>query len=84
MLHVVCAQLHPGHLSVRIRDSSRCSMEIVKNHYLQVSVRLLLLLVVVLLLIMLTHRVLITCNMLCAMWYKGTAELSSLPELKSH
>ena len=31
-----------------------------------------------------THRALITCNMLCATWYEGTAQLSSLTELKSH
>ena len=30
-----------------------------------------------------THRALITC-MLCATWYKGTAQLLSLTELKSH
>ena len=32
-----------------------------------------------------THRALITCNMWCAMWYKGTAQLwINLTELKSH
>ena len=31
-----------------------------------------------------THWVLIMCNMLCAMWYEGTAQLLSLTELKSH
>ena len=31
-----------------------------------------------------THRALITCNMSCAMWYKGAAQLLGLTELKSH
>ena len=31
-----------------------------------------------------THRVVITCNVLCATWYEGTAQLLSLTELKSH
>ena len=31
-----------------------------------------------------THRAVITCNMLCARWYEGTAQLLSLTELKSH
>ena len=33
-----------------------------------------------------THRALalITCNMSCAAWYEGTAQLLSLTELKSH
>ena len=31
-----------------------------------------------------THRALITCNMSCATWYKGTAQLLSLTEFKSH
>ena len=31
-----------------------------------------------------THRALITCNMLCAMWYKGTAQLLSLIKFKLH
>ena len=31
-----------------------------------------------------THRVLITCNMACSTWCKGTTELLSLRELKSH
>ena len=30
------------------------------------------------------HRALITCKMSCATWYEGTAQLSSLTELKSH
>ena len=29
-----------------------------------------------------THRALIKCNMLCATWYEGTAQLLSLTELK--
>ena len=31
-----------------------------------------------------THRALITCNMSCATWYQGTAQLLSFTELKSH
>ena len=31
-----------------------------------------------------THQALITCIMSCATWYKGTAQLRSLTELKSH
>ena len=31
-----------------------------------------------------THPALITCNMQCATWYEGTAQLLSLTELKSH
>ena len=31
-----------------------------------------------------THRTLIMCNMLCATWYGGTAQLSSLTEFESH
>ena len=31
-----------------------------------------------------THRAPITCNMLCTIWYEGTAQLLSLTELKSH
>ena len=31
-----------------------------------------------------THRKLIMCNKPCATWYKGTAQLISLTELKSH
>ena len=31
-----------------------------------------------------THQALVTCTMLCAMWYKGTAQLLSLIELKSY
>ena len=31
-----------------------------------------------------THPAFITCNMLFAMWYKGTTQLLSLTELKSH
>ena len=31
-----------------------------------------------------THRALITCNLQCATWYEGTAQLLSLTELKSH
>ena len=31
-----------------------------------------------------THWVLVTCNMSCASWYKGTAQLLSLTELKLH
>ena len=31
-----------------------------------------------------THRALITCNMPCATWYEGTAQLLRLTELKSH
>ena len=31
-----------------------------------------------------THRALITCNLQCATWYKRTAQLLSLTELKSH
>ena len=31
MLHVICTQMHPGHLSVRVGDSSRRSEEIVKK-----------------------------------------------------
>ena len=30
------------------------------------------------------NRVLIMCNMLCATWYKGTAQLLSFTEFKSH
>ena len=30
------------------------------------------------------HRVLITCNMSCAIWYEGAAQLLSLTEFKSH
>ena len=30
------------------------------------------------------HRALITCNMYCATWYEGTAQLLSWTELKSH
>ena len=30
------------------------------------------------------HRALITCNMSCATWYEGTAQLLSLTELKSN
>ena len=31
-----------------------------------------------------THRALITCNMSCATWYEGTAQLLSLTELTLH
>ena len=31
-----------------------------------------------------TYPALITCNMQCATWYEGTAQLLSLTELKSH
>ena len=31
-----------------------------------------------------THRALITCSVSCATWYKGTAQLLSLTEVKSH
>ena len=31
-----------------------------------------------------THWALTTCNMLCATWYQGTAQLLSLTEFKSH
>ena len=31
-----------------------------------------------------THRALIMCNMSCATWYEGTAQLLSLTEFKSH
>ena len=31
-----------------------------------------------------THQVLITCNMLYAAWYKGTAQRLDLTEIKSH
>ena len=31
-----------------------------------------------------THQALIMCNMLCATWYEGTAQVLSLTELKSH
>ena len=31
-----------------------------------------------------TRRALITCNVSCATWYEGTAQLLSLAELKSH
>ena len=31
-----------------------------------------------------THRALITCNMSCATWYEGTAQLLSLTEFISH
>ena len=31
-----------------------------------------------------THRTLITCNLQCATWYEGTAQLLSLTELKWH
>ena len=30
------------------------------------------------------HRVTIACNMSCAVWYEGEAQLSSLTEFKSH
>ena len=30
------------------------------------------------------NRALITCSMSCVTWYKGTAQLLSLTELKSH
>ena len=30
------------------------------------------------------HRASITCNVLCATWYEGTAQLISMRELKSH
>ena len=30
------------------------------------------------------HRTLITCNMSCATWQEGTAQLLSLTELKAH
>ena len=30
------------------------------------------------------HRAFITCSMPCAIWYKGTAQLLSLTEFKSH
>ena len=44
MLHMICTQLHPGQVTVRIGDSSRHSEAIVKNLELCFSVRLLLLL----------------------------------------
>ena len=31
-----------------------------------------------------THRTIIKCNMSCVTWYKGTAQLLSLAELKLH
>ena len=30
MLHMICTQLCPGHLSVRVGDGGQCSEEIVK------------------------------------------------------
>ena len=30
MLHMICTRLHPGHLSVCVGDSLRCSEEVVK------------------------------------------------------
>ena len=31
-----------------------------------------------------THQAPVTCNMWCAMWYQGTAQLLSLTEFESH
>ena len=42
MLHVICTQLCPGHLSVRVRNSLWHSEEIAKNLQLHFSTRLLL------------------------------------------
>ena len=39
-MHVICTQLRPGHLSVRVVDNSRRSEEIVKNLELHLSLRL--------------------------------------------
>ena len=30
VLHMICTRLHPGHLSVRVRDSLWCSKEIIQ------------------------------------------------------
>ena len=39
MLHVICTRLRPGHLSVRVGDSSRRCEEIVTNLELRLSVQ---------------------------------------------
>ena len=44
VLYVVCTQLHPGRLSVRVGDYSRLNEKIVTNLELRHSMRLLLLL----------------------------------------
>ena len=49
VLHVICTQSRPGHLSVRVRDSLQHSEEIVKNLKLRLSMQLLLLLLLLLL-----------------------------------
>ena len=41
---MICKQLHPGHLRVRVGDGSRCSEEILKNLELCLGMRLVLLL----------------------------------------
>ena len=49
VLHMICTQLHAGHLSVRVVDSLWCSDEVVKNLELHLSMGLLLCLLLLLL-----------------------------------